>query len=164
MNNLDTRLSVREIEDVIINNLHAGDIRNNVIVPNVSWGMGISYEADLVVVNRQGFATEYEIKRSYSDFVADFCKKVKMRTKPRGCIDSITCFHCQREIAEVFLQRNGIEMPAVLFYDDNGKITSNGKASYMGSGRKMFLEEQLKLARLGVMRYWNLRDKQTKKN
>ena len=27
----------------------------------------------------------------------------------------------------------------------------------------MFLEEQLKLARLGVMRYWNLREKQIKK-
>lgn len=31
--------------------------------------------------------------------------------------------------------------------------------SYAKGGRKMFLEEILKVARLGTLRYWNLRNK-----
>ena len=74
MSKLDTNLSVHEIEEAIILRCTNG-IRSNIIVPNVSWGMGIEYEADLIVLSKQGYATEYEIKRSYSDFVADFAKK-----------------------------------------------------------------------------------------
>lgn len=65
-----------------------------------------------------------------------------------------------KDRAEEFIRHTGIETPAVLFYDENGKFTSNNGCSYVKGGRKMFLEEQLKLARLGVMRYWNLREKQ----
>ena len=48
-------------------------IRNNIIVPNVSWGM-LDYEADLLIMNKTGYVTEIEIKRSWSDFLADFKK------------------------------------------------------------------------------------------
>ena len=60
--------------------MHAGDIeiaiarylnpRQNLIVPNVSWGLGL-YEKDLLVLTQSGYAWEIEIKVSLSDLIAD---------------------------------------------------------------------------------------------
>ena len=161
MSKLDTNLSVHEIEEAIILRCTNG-IRNNIIVPNVSWGMGINYEADLIVLNRQGYATEYEIKRSYSDFVADFAKDEDAHKAPWVYKFYYVLPLSIKDKSEEFIQYTCVEKPAVLFYDENGKFTSNDGYPYVKGGRKMFLEEQLKLARLGVMRYWNLREKQTK--
>ena len=38
-------------------------IRQNIIVPNVSWSF-LNYEADLVVLTKSNYATEIEIKIS----------------------------------------------------------------------------------------------------
>lgn len=49
--------------------------RINIVVPNVSWGMGINYECDMVVLRPSGFATEIEIKVSRADIKADLKKR-----------------------------------------------------------------------------------------
>ena len=61
--------------------LHAGHIemalarhyghRENIIVPNVHWGLGLHYECDLLVVTKAGNAHEIEIKVSKSDIKAE---------------------------------------------------------------------------------------------
>ena len=61
-----------ELEIIIAE--HFG-IRQNLIVPNVSWGWGLNYEADLVVVTRSRCAYEVELKVSKSDLRADLKKK-----------------------------------------------------------------------------------------
>lgn len=45
-------------------------IRQNIIVPNVSWSF-LDYEADLVVLSKNNYATEIEIKISKSDLKKD---------------------------------------------------------------------------------------------
>ena len=65
--------------------MHSGDIeiaiarhlnpRQNLIVPNVFWGWGISYEVDLVVVTQNKYAWEIEIKTTFSDLKADKSKR-----------------------------------------------------------------------------------------
>lgn len=65
-------------------NPHAGHIevavanligyRENTIVPNVSWGLGLKHECDLLILDQKGRFTEVEIKVSKSDFLADFKK------------------------------------------------------------------------------------------
>jgi hypothetical protein len=52
----------------------------------------------------------------------------------------------------------------VISYSDSGILNFHGKAaSYCGGyHRKLFLEEQLKLARLGTMRYWSSEFKRLK--
>lgn len=47
--------------------------RNNIIVPNVSWGL-LDYEADMVIVRPSGWAIEVEIKVSRNDIKADLEK------------------------------------------------------------------------------------------
>lgn len=51
------------------------DCRRNLIIPNVSWGFGLNYEADIIVVRPSGYAIEVEIKNSERDIKADKKKK-----------------------------------------------------------------------------------------
>lgn len=48
--------------------------RINLVVPNVSWGLGI-HECDLLVMTKAGYCYEVEIKRSKSDLIADKNKR-----------------------------------------------------------------------------------------
>jgi len=47
--------------------------RRYIIVPNLSWGF-VSHECDMFLIKKSGYAVEVEIKRSVSDFRADFKK------------------------------------------------------------------------------------------
>ena len=38
------------------------DLRQQILVPNVSWGLVSWGECDLLAVSKNGFVTEYEIK------------------------------------------------------------------------------------------------------
>lgn len=49
--------------------------RLNTIVPNVSWGLGLNHECDLLILDKQNRFTEIEIKVTLSDLKADFNKK-----------------------------------------------------------------------------------------
>ena len=69
---MDTTLSVDKIQRLIVE--YEGGARTSIFVPNVSWGYFKSHEADLLRISKQGYLTEYEIKRSWSDFLADFKK------------------------------------------------------------------------------------------
>jgi hypothetical protein len=66
------------------------DVRNNIVVPNVSWGISAiiegeyncSYkrckslhECDILSLSKANFGTEYEIKTSKADLKADIKKK-----------------------------------------------------------------------------------------
>jgi hypothetical protein len=72
--------------------LHARDIevavanwyghRANLIVPNVWWGWGMRYEADLVVLRPSGCVEEVEIKVTASDIRAER-KKSHLHDDPR---------------------------------------------------------------------------------
>lgn len=155
---MDTKLSVQEIEDILIR-LHAGGIRSNLCVPNVSWGMGIQYEADLLVVTKAGYCTEYEIKRSYADFLADMRKDESAHKAPWVYrFYYVIPASIRSKVLEYFKDK-GEETPAIVCYYENGHIDFCGGIPYVKGGRRMFLEEQLKIAKLGTMRYWNLRNK-----
>lgn len=49
------------------------NIRQNIIVPNVSWGAGL-HECDLLILRKSGHAIEVEIKISKQDLKKDFLK------------------------------------------------------------------------------------------
>ncbi len=50
------------------------NIRQYIIVPNVSWGFHGGHEMDLFIISPSKYAYEIEIKISVSDFRADFKK------------------------------------------------------------------------------------------
>lgn len=66
---VETKWSVAEIQAAIVR--HTG---NDVAIPNVSFGFFSGMECDLVQVSGVGYIHEFEIKRAWSDFKADFRK------------------------------------------------------------------------------------------
>ena len=154
---MDTKLTIDEIELAIVNS-GIFNKRNDIIVPNVSWGL-LNHEADMVVMTKSGYLTEIEIKRSWEDFKADF-KKDHQHDDERVykfyyCVPSLI----KDKVIELLKTRYEF-IPAVLSYTEEG-VVIDLKVGFPNTnrGRKLFLEEQLTIARLGCMRVWNLKQK-----
>lgn len=153
---MDTKLTVREIEEMLVE--YEGGTRKNICVPNVSFSM-LNHEADLIVVNKSHYATEFEIKRSYEDFVADFAKKHRHEAEWIYRFVYVLPLSI-KDKAMKFLEDTGRkDSTCIWFYSEEPWIAEKIGIPHNPKGRKMYLEELLKLARLGVIRYWNLRDK-----
>jgi len=58
--------------------------REYICIPNVSWGFFKNIECDMIAIGGNNKVHEYEIKRSWSDFMADF-KKVHFHDDIRIC-------------------------------------------------------------------------------
>ena len=137
-------------------------VRDNLIVPNVWWGLGLPYEADLVVVSSFGYATEIELKISESDIKADLNKD--------------SCAHKSKKFKRFFYA-----VPDELKYceflpKDCGLIIarermySNGKNCMIvrppkinRNAKKLTEQEYNTLLRLCSMRVWSLKEKLIKK-
>lgn len=154
---MDTKLTIDEIELAIVNS-GIFNKRSDIIVPNVSWGL-LNHEADMVVMTKSGYLTEIEIKRSWEDFKADF-------KKDHGHDDERVykfyyCVPSSIKDKVIELLKSKYEyIPAVLAYSDEGGVQDLKVGTpYTKGARKLFLEEQLTIARLGCMRIWNLKQK-----
>ena len=71
MSGLLTDFSVRDIQRAI----KATKDPKTVCIRNVAWGFFKNIEVDLLTESDRGWLTDYEIKRSKEDFLADFKKK-----------------------------------------------------------------------------------------
>jgi len=142
--------TTREIEVAIANWF---DIRRHIVVPNVSWGM-FGYELDLCVLNTTSMcAKEVEIKVSKSDLKRDADKYhhhdrngflikelwFAMPEKMRGCEDLVP------------------ERAGILFVTKNGRVLVERKPTANKLYKKWSEANALKLARLGAMRVWALK-------
>lgn len=75
------KITTPELEKAVVRLLNP---RLNAIVPNVSWGLGLRHECDLLALDSQNRFTEVELKISRSDLKKDF-------KKPHGhCSDFIS--------------------------------------------------------------------------
>lgn len=164
---MDTKLSVKQIEDAIVRKYC--NQRYDIIIPNLSWGL-LPYEIDLAVIKPNGDMTEYEIKRSYSDLVADFKKAIfhnDERVKrfhyvlPVSIKDKAIALFEEHKEDENYKAVFGFRYPSCLFYDERAQFVdfTSWDNLLFGSHRKLFLEEQLTVARLVSIRYWTMRQK-----
>lgn len=150
-------MNAKEVELAVVNYFNA---RQNLIVPNVSWGfMGLHYEADLVVVRKSGYAIEVEIKVSRADLIKDKeknhkhdCKKFKELyfAIPKKLLKDIERIPAKAGI----LVCEKIEYESKFYYRAKleRRAVSNG-AEILG------LKDKYELARLGTLRIWNLKRK-----
>ena len=69
---MDTKLSLAKIEHSVLRWFDAPS--RNKFIKNLSYGL-LNHECDVVIVSKSKYLTEIEIKRSFSDFLADFKKK-----------------------------------------------------------------------------------------
>ena len=143
------------------------DLRANLIVPNVSWGMEL-HECDLLIATKNRYLWEIEIKISKADLVKD-------KGKRHG--------HYDERIKRLYFaipdtlighidhvpDRAGIivvDTEQLLDYRSNNRnvkmyryCCDTIKEPQQASGKKMTDAEYLKLARLGAMRVWALKNK-----
>lgn len=128
------------------------NIRANIIVPNIHWGL-LPYEVDLLVLSSKGYATEIEIKVSVSDLKADKLKKHD---------------HSSHLIKRLFfamplkMQDHIKHVPSkagILFVDESGRVREHRKAKLNTAARKLTEKEIYQVLRLGNMRTWGLRKK-----
>lgn len=174
---MDTNLSVRDIENALIFGSGMASVRNDIIIPNLSWGL-LNHEADLAIINKSGYLTEIEIKRSIEDLRADFKKDIFHNDEkvyrfyyclPKSIREkALELFQAEwKKIGLLYNHESEFEnrvtqfYPAVIWYDERGYLSYEPKKLSNRSGaRKLFLEERLTVARLASCRYWDMRKKQ----
>lgn len=146
-------------------------VRQHIIVPNLSWGLIGMHECDLFLIKKSGVAVEVEIKRSKADFLADFKKGHNHDDKQKRITEFYYAF--PEEIYEKCKDLDLIPEHAGIItcyrwvdYKKDERISAQiiRKPIRIKGARKLTEEEQLKVARLGTMRIWNLKDKLNKIN
>lgn len=162
-----TRCSVHDVEEMLAE--HYG-VRQNLIVPNVGWGFFQEHEADLVVVTKAGYLTEIEIKRSWTDFLADFEKR-SYHDDPRISRLFYAVPECMygpcREYVDALVGEGsplvGKRIPGFIVYRTPSDSKYRRVVEHDSFSRpvpvkpqKLTAEEVYQLARLGTLRYWSL--------
>lgn len=127
--------------------------RQNLIVPNVSWGLNI-HECDLLILSKAGYATEVEIKVSLSDLKRDLKKKHCHVDKA----DRIKSFYFA---IPDYLEKEGTphipERAGIIIVMQN-RICRVVRMPKISNNAKPFRdEERFKLAHLAAMRIWTLK-------
>lgn len=173
----DTTRTLYEIE-VALAKYRDFDFRKNIIAFNVNgWSerLPIWHECDMLVCSKSGYLTEIEIKRSWSDFLADFKKKHSHESE--GLIKFF--YYCVPESiyekVRDYLCKKDFYCSGILTYDEELIIRKKTIRINLEDGefrdiighhpsiKKLFIEQQLEIARLGAMRVIGLKEKLTKK-
>lgn len=142
--------SAREIEVAVVEWL---GVRSHLIVPNVSWGLGV-HECDLLAVSRSGYATEIEIKVSASDLRRDQDKCHHHESSKIKYLYFAMPLRMERYVAEVPIHAG------VILVSREGRCIVKRKPTANRSARAFTAEEMYALARLGTLRMWAMKQKQ----
>lgn len=136
-------------------------VRSHIIVPNVSWGF-FNHELDMFLIRKSGYGFEVEIKRSVSDFRADFNKKHGHVDKKNRIVQLYYAF------PEELFHKLEKDVPldcgiiSVATYGNNHMARVRREATRRKGARALTDKEIAKITRLGVMRIWSLKDKLNK--
>ena len=130
------------------------DVRQNMTVPNISWGLGI-HECDLLIITKSGFAIECEIKTSKADIVADLKKRHGHNSKKiRSLFFAIP--DRLEQYQDLIPERAGIIV--VTQHPHGCKCRILRKAKINTEAKKLSDKDILHVAKLGTMRTWKLRE------
>lgn len=147
------KITTTEMECLVARFLNA---RVNLIVPNVSWGMGL-HECDLLVCTKAGYLWEVEIKVSKADLKKDAEKRHEHRHHnikhlyfaiPTYLVDCI----------EHIPARAGIITVAPAGEKQWGRVKQLRAPETNRAATPIDHNARYTLARLGAMRIWGLKD------
>ena len=128
--------------------------RQNLIVPNVSWGMNM-HECDMLIITANNYGIEVEIKVSKSDLIADGKKRHhhydnRIKRLYFAIPDNL------RTSADLIPSEAGI---LVIGIYKGLWVCKKIREARIKSGYKFSAEERYQIARLGTMRIWTLKQK-----
>ena len=150
----------------------------HLIVTNIRDGLFI-HECDVLVLNGSNYAVEVEIKISKADIKKDLKKRHGHNSnKIRRLFFAIPEHLYTDNIIALIPERAGIFVvtdPEYVYYKEQGmehliqhiimpqcKLKRNAKINK--SARPFTLSERANMGRLGVMRYWNIRNQLNSQN
>ena len=138
-------------------------IRRNIIVPNISWGLGI-HECDLLVLRSSGYAVEVEIKKTYADFKKDFEKRHGHVDYHNRIVEFYYAFPEELyEKCKDLVPENAGVILCKSRYDYkkrfNPKAYVKKKAKRKSKAKPMTEKEQQQIVRLGALRIWTLKER-----
>lgn len=142
-------ISTEEIEFWIAN--HFG-IRQNLCIPNVSWGFGV-HECDLLILSKAGYCTEIEIKTSAADLKKDLKKSHNHQSNKIKYLYFAIPSYLAKYI-EYIPKHAGI-----FIITSKRRVICIAKPVQNKSCRVITAHEQYELARLGSLRIWSLKRK-----
>jgi len=138
--------------------------RQNLIVPNVSWGMSL-HECDLLIVSKAGYLTEVEIKVTRADLRADAKKwhghnsdaiKRLFFALP-DYLESIDCIDMVPERAGIIIIKPKDNVPGEYPYSPRCREIRPAQRNKVAG--KITDTDRYKVARLGALRIWRLKKK-----
>lgn len=133
--------------------------RQNVIVPNLSWGLGLRHEIDVAVVSpKSRYLREIEIKTSKSDLVRDKEK----RHGHRSNLVRELFFAVPEALREVALTETPPHSGVMVVSEDEfgDRWTTLIRAAKVNKEAKPLSEPQMcHLYHLAAMRIWTLKKK-----
>ena len=132
--------------------------RINIIVPNISWGMyraGLPslHECDILVLSKNNYATEIEIKISRADLLKDSKKWHRHQHK----LIKKLFYAIPSYLEDIALET--IPDTAGLYIEHNNKLKMIRKAKARPDALKWTSDERYQLARLGTLRILDLKRK-----
>ena len=171
---MNTSKTLYEIEVALAKSSYFNFVKNIIAfnVNGISSKLPIWHECDMLVLSKSGYLTEIEIKRSWIDFLADFKKKHYHNSElikyfyycvPISILDKVYDYLYKNDIKytgvityteELFIKVHQKKLKP-LFENDEVRYVSPAMDNY----RKLFIEEQLELARYGAMRSILLKEK-----
>lgn len=131
--------------------------RQNIIVPNISWGVNL-HECDLLIVRKSGYGIEVEIKVSKSDLIADAKKPHQHQDRLNRLSELYFAIPDYiQDCIEYIPERAGV---LVLTRTEYGLIIRRIRDPQKNKNRNKFTAEEMgKIAHLGAMRIWELKRK-----
>jgi len=151
--------------------LHAGDIelavsallnyRVYTIVPNVSWGLGLRHECDMLALDNNDRFTEIEIKVTVSDLKADFKKRHNHASEFISRLYYAMPIELCEKYADIIPNHCGIISVKPICNRDGQHILNKAQyyrmAKHDKTKRKPDQRTIMKFMKLGCMRIWSLK-------
>ncbi len=130
--------------------------RKNIILSNIYYGF-LSYEADMLLITRNKYLWEIELKVSKSDLRNESKKEAFVHNDHR--IKRLYFAMPEYVLEEMFLDEEYIPDDAgILLCRSNGRVYPYRHAKDR-KARKLTVDEYMELCRLGVIRNWSLKRK-----
>lgn len=139
------------------------DYRRNLIIPNVSFGLSLNYEADLIIVTKDKYLYEVEIKISIADLKKDILKK-KFSTNGQYKIKKFyylipeSLLKYRDEILNLIRPEAGLMSAKYNNYKNRFEINLINMATINKKAEKISDKEYLHLCHLAAMRIWTLKE------
>lgn len=144
--------------------------RQNLIVPNVSWGWNLRHEADLIVLRPSGIIDEVEIKVTAADIRRDLNKRDQHWDDPRvarvwfavpealaGCPLIPARAGILAVLRGTYQRKWTPWQPGDATWTDRLEVRRPAQVTPKAQRRPATAADRLKLAELAAMRIWSLK-------